>query len=153
MVEIKRTLFPPRPFHLQRASVHIIPEHVVLHKGLYPSVAYSSVDPSERAFASYIALLVSQSLASDIPLALAWMRALDVRPSRSTIALALVSWREVSASAPLLETWSRGSSSSDYTKLVDWVLDWVGEENMPSNEAIGKAVRRVSFLRRGSVSW
>ncbi|ETW79781.1 hypothetical protein HETIRDRAFT_435112 [Heterobasidion irregulare TC 32-1] len=153
MVEIKRTLFPPHPSHFQHASVHIIPEHAVLHKGLYPSVAYSSVDPSERAFVSYIALLVSQSLASDIPLALAWMRALDVHPSRSTIALALVSWREVSASAPLLETWSRGSSSSEYTKLVDWVLDWVGEENMPSNEAIGKAVRRVSFLRRGSVSW
>jgi len=82
---------------------------------------------------NYITLLgVSGSgRAAEIPLVLAWMKELRIQPSNSTIAVALVFWAELSVQAPLVEKWTGGPENNEYSKLVDWIGDWVGERRLP----------------------
>jgi pentatricopeptide repeat protein len=106
---------------------------------------YPQIFPEDATFFVYIQLLGIQSLASEIPLALAWMRDLEIVPSTDTLAIALVFWAEVSLHAPLIE--SLVGESSEYTKLVRWIRDWVGDEKVPKAEDIRHWLRVVSTIR------
>ncbi|EIM84398.1 uncharacterized protein STEHIDRAFT_82319 [Stereum hirsutum FP-91666 SS1] len=138
--------------------------------------SHPSILPSARAFNAYILLLGSFELASEIPLALAWMRELDVTPTKRTIALALVYWSEISLRAPLIEAFSAsnggltgsGSASilgvggvgvggigvggrraaSPYGVLLVWLEGWLGSKRMPGDREFGAALREVDRLRR-----
>jgi len=70
---------------------------------------------------------------------------LRVRPSCDTLATALVYWAEVSMDAPLIEYWKGGTG--EYSRLVRWMRNWVGEDKMPTAAHIGVHIRRVDFFR------
>ena len=87
---------------------------------------------------------------------LAWVRALGAPPSVCTLAYALVFWAEESIGPPLLERlrsfrncrW--GYDGGEYVRLVRWMEDWVGADNVLDEAAVGEAMRRVDAIRQRS---
>jgi len=126
---------------------------------IHPRGAYPSFAPHDGTFHSAILLLGIARAASEIPRMLAWMRALGITPEPRTLAYALVFWAEVSIGAPLLE-WLRSrrvashivgdGGQGEYVRLVRWMAEWVGAENVPDEAAVGEAMRAVDAKRRGS---
>ncbi|OBZ74949.1 hypothetical protein A0H81_05431 [Grifola frondosa] len=108
---------------------------------------YPRIVPSDITFRAYIDLLAEEELIPLIPLVLAWMQRLHIRPSRSTLATALVYWVEVSTDAPLVQKMKGGPLRSPYMKLRRWMSRWVGHHNMPMGEDIQVALRRIRFFR------
>jgi hypothetical protein len=94
----------------------------------YPQIAIDNAN----CF-NYITLLgvYGGRRAAEIPLVLAWMKELKILPGESTIAVALVFWAEMGVQAPLVEKWSGGPENNEYSKLVDWIRDWIGEKRLP----------------------
>jgi hypothetical protein len=78
------------------------------------------------------------------------MRALGIMPRVCLLAYALVFWAQVSIDAPLLERLrvSGGYGGGEYVRLVRWMEEWVGVENVPDEAAIGEAMRKVDDMRR-----
>ena len=95
----------------------------------------ASIIPNEKMFAAYIALLGSQNCSSDIPVTLAWMRELDIRPTKVTLARALALWSEVSLRGPLEEPFAP-EGTREYQKLVKWLKEWLGEKGMVSESRV-----------------
>jgi hypothetical protein len=123
-------------------SVPLLPIHP---RGAYPSFA-----PDDATFRSSVLLLGTARCARQIPLILAWMRALGITPRTRTLAYALLFWAEVSIGSPLLERlqrWRR-EDGGEYVRLVRWMEEWVGAENVPDEAAIGEAMRKVDVMRR-----
>ena len=85
--------------------------------------------------------------AAEIPLVLAWMKELCILPTESTIAVALVFWAELGVQAPLVEKWSGGPEKNEYSRLVDWIRDWVGNKKIPSPNMLYKWQRVVRKMR------
>ncbi|KAG1750340.1 uncharacterized protein EDB91DRAFT_1106745 [Suillus paluster] len=100
---------------------------------------YPSIVPTDLTFAAYIQLLGLTARASEISLALAWMRTLQIKPSRKTLSIALVFWAEE----------RRNKGESEYGRLVRWITEWVGEE-APTEEDVQKALRAVAKMRDSS---
>ncbi|KAG2039081.1 hypothetical protein BDR03DRAFT_264607 [Suillus americanus] len=119
--------------------------------GKKPYHPYLSIVPTDLTFSAYIQLLGLTARASEISLALAWMRALQIKPSRKTLSIALVFWAEVSLRGPLFEEWAerRNKGESEYGRLVRWMTEWVGEE-APTEWDIQKALRAVAKMRDNS---
>ena len=94
----------------------------------YPQIVVNSAN----CF-NYITLLgvCGGRKAAEIPLVLAWMKELNILPDDSTIAIALVFWAELGVQAPLVEKWSGGPENSEYSRLVNWIRDWVGKKRLP----------------------
>ncbi|KAH7882681.1 hypothetical protein F5I97DRAFT_1983970 [Phlebopus sp. FC_14] len=111
-----------------------------------------SVVPSESTFSVYIQLLGLSSRADEIPLALAWMRYLNITPSLKTLSIALVFWAEVSLRGPMFEEWAEKHGRSEYQKLERWIGEWVGESSRPTEGDIGKALVAVAKMRDSSFS-
>jgi len=78
---------------------------------------------------------------------LAWMKALGLQPSESTLAVSLVFWSEISVQAPLVEQWRGGPSKNEYARLVDWITDWVGIKRLPDDEVLRKWRHIVNRMR------
>ena len=118
---------------------------------IHPNSAYPSFAPDDATFLAAVLLLGTARCASQIPQTLAWMRALEIKPRKRTLAYALVFWAEVSIGAPLLEGLRArsGNENGEYVRFVRWMEDWVGIENVPDAEAVGEAMRRVDGMRRG----
>lgn len=116
---------------------------------IHPRGAYLSFAPDDATFLASVLLLGMARCAGQIPLMLAWMRALDIKPRRSTLAYALVFWAEVTIGAPLLEGLRlRGRhEDGEYVRFVRWMEEWVGLENVPDEAAVGEAMRRVDRMR------
>ena len=103
-------------------------------KSHYPQIAVSNAN----CF-NYITLLgVSGRRAAEIPLVLAWMKELHIQPSDSTLAVALVFWAELGVQAPLVEKLTGGPENNEFSKLVDWIRDWVGEGRLPHARTLYK---------------
>lgn len=122
-------------------NLPLLPIH---HNGAYPSFA-----PDEPTFHAAVLLLGIARGASHIPQVLAWMRALGIKPRMRMLSYALVFWAEVSIGAPLLERLPIGGrrEGGEYVRLVRWMEEWVGVENVPDEAAVGEAVRRVDDMR------
>ncbi|KAG2130388.1 hypothetical protein DEU56DRAFT_815783 [Suillus clintonianus] len=116
-----------------------------------PYQSYPSIVPTDSTFSAYIQLLGLTGRASEISLALAWMRALQIKPSRKTLSIALVFWAEVSLRGPMFEEWAerRNRRESEYGRLVMWMTEWVGEE-APTEWDVQKALRAVAKMRDSS---
>jgi hypothetical protein len=106
---------------------------------------YPQIYPTNAMFFAYIQLLGFQSLATEIPLALAWMRVLDIKPSRHTLSVALVFWAEVSLHGPLIE--KLVGERSEYLKLVRWIREWVGDKGAPNDKDIRRWLKHVARIR------
>jgi pentatricopeptide repeat protein len=109
--------------------------------------SYSSIVPSESAFCAYILLLGTSSYQHEIPLVLAWMRALRVHPRRRTLCFALIFWAEVSLRGPIFEEWAEKNERSEYGRLWRWIRDWVGDRNVPRDYMIAHFVKVVAQAR------
>jgi len=111
-------------------------------KSHYPSIVVTN----SNCF-NYITLLGVGGRAGEIPLVLAWMKALGIQPSDSTIAVALIFWAEVTVQAPLVEKWSGGPEKNQYAKLVEWLRAWVGERRLPHWRTLQKWQGIVNKMR------
>lgn len=140
--------FSTRKDHDAQPSIIIVDTYSPEKKPYYP---YPSIVPTDQTFSAYIQLLGSTARASEISLTLAWMRALQINPSRKTLSIALVFWAEVSLRGPLFEEWAarRNKGESEYGRLVRWMAEWVGEET-PTEWDIQKALRAVAKMRDSS---
>ncbi|KAG8963529.1 hypothetical protein FRC03_002886 [Tulasnella sp. 419] len=123
-------------------TIHDIPKPP--HSPLYPEISLS-----DRLFRSYIVLLGEHLLEDQIPLTLAWMRALGIKPNKWTVATALVYFKRATHDqvAPLDDRVRGDRITGEYRTLLDWVIVWLGKENMPSVQEIGKVEQRVSIKR------
>ncbi|KAI0062594.1 hypothetical protein BV25DRAFT_648856 [Artomyces pyxidatus] len=141
-LDLRRFLAPTLSAQLpQPAPLSLTPADRLGARGMHPEIF-----PTDATFRAYIVLLGCQRHAGEIPLAIAWMRALEVRPDVPTLALALVFWAEVSVGAPLVESWG---GRSEYGRLREWIMDWVGVDGAPTDKDIGDAMRAVHALRGG----
>lgn len=116
-----------------------------------PGCSFPNIVPTDVTFRAYIDLLATLNLTFEIPLALAWMRTLGIFPSKTTLAAALVHWAEVALDAPLIERLKGGPGSSPYTLLKSWMLDWVGDGNMPRSEEMTREMKRLAAFRDAGV--
>ncbi|KZT03306.1 uncharacterized protein LAESUDRAFT_373254 [Laetiporus sulphureus 93-53] len=109
-----------------------------------PSV-FSQIIPNDVFFRAYIELLAAESLIPHIPLVLAWMRRLNVKPSQRTVATVLVYWAEVGMDPPLFEHVLSGKSQ--YERLMDWLCEWVGPSHMPTDKDMDRSIMRLKKFR------
>jgi hypothetical protein len=116
---------------------------------IHPRGAYPSFSPDDATFRAEILLVGTTGTApTEIPLILAWMRALGLTPGTRTLAYALVFWAEMSRSSPLLERF-QNSGGGEYVTFVRWLEEWVGAGKLPDEKEVGEAVRRVEAMRQG----
>ncbi|KAF7978194.1 hypothetical protein HWV62_1408 [Athelia sp. TMB] len=104
---------------------------------------HASVVPSDATFQAYILLLGTSSYQHEVPLTLAWMRALQVKPSHRTLCFALIFWAEVSLRGPLFEDWADRNDRSEYGRLVKWMKEWVGEKRVPTDDMVAAYLKEV----------
>ncbi|OJA13969.1 hypothetical protein AZE42_03607 [Rhizopogon vesiculosus] len=151
LVELAKSIampFSTRKDRNDQPKTIAVDAHSPDKKPYYP---YPSIVPTDQSFAAYIQLLGLTARPSEIPLALAWMRALQIQPSRKTLSIALVFWAEVSLRGPLFEEWAdrRNKGESEYGRLVRWMVEWVGETT-PTDGDMQKALRAVARMRDSS---
>ena len=101
-----------RPF---AATLSIEPP---LHPSLYPT---------PRVFRAFIQLIGYHANTSSISRVLAWMRAIDSKPDRSTLVLALLYLGE------------GGYSDTKRRRIREWLIDWLGYEQVPLEEEVAEA--------------
>ncbi|KAK4703438.1 tRNA modification GTPase, partial [Phenoliferia sp. Uapishka_3] len=91
-------------------------------KTLSPDVLhFPQIHPSERMFRSFIQLLGYHSTSESIPLVLAWMRHLDIRPDHETLVLAVL---YIDEGAP---------TDSQRNRLREWLEEWLGSGTAPTD--------------------
>lgn len=93
---------------------------------------YPFIFPNERVFIALIRLIGFHSSAREIPLVLAWMKELEIQPSKDTIGLAMMYVGELGLRVKEMDKWK------------EWLVDWCGAELVWSDEDI-------AWLRRGGV--
>ena len=130
----RETVPPPAPATTPPASSAV------------PARPYAGIILDDLAFRAYIDVLASEAEIPQIPLALAWMRALGVRPSRDTLASALVYWAEVGMDAPLFEHF-RAGGASQYERLKRWMVEWVGAAAMPTDRDVAGNIHRYKLFK------
>ena len=108
---------------------------------------YPTIIPTNSMFFNYLTLLGVTGRANEVALTLAWMRSLGVQPSQATLGVALVLWAEVSVEAPWVEKWHGREENEEYTKLVDWCRDWVGESRLPHWKTLAKWQEVIRKMR------
>lgn len=124
-------------------------EKSAVSSGGLSSRPHPQISPDERTFHAYIELLGSQRRSSEIPLALAWMKELELVPRKETLCFALVLFAEVSLRGPLLETYG---DISEYKKLVAWLSNWLGSDKLPEDSHLRWAFRRLQADRGGMIN-
>ncbi|KAI0718476.1 hypothetical protein C8Q72DRAFT_891177 [Fomitopsis betulina] len=110
------------------------------------ALPYPGIILNDVVFRAFIDLLASEAQIPQIPLALAWMRTLGIRPSQGTLATALVYWAEVGMDAPLFEHF-RSSGASQYERLKRWMVEWVGPAAMPTDKHIAGHMHRYKLFK------
>ncbi|KIJ27253.1 hypothetical protein M422DRAFT_236175 [Sphaerobolus stellatus SS14] len=140
-----------RELKAQESLVHLSMERT--HK-------YPHLMPTQDTFRKYILLLGRVNRCSEIPEVLAWMKALDVVPSKGTLAIALAHWSQVASDAPIDEYWNERRSAphlvgrnferttvdGEYHKLVAWMVNWVGKDDVPQEAEILAAFTHIRKL-------
>ncbi|KAK2465167.1 hypothetical protein APHAL10511_002859 [Amanita phalloides] len=146
-IDTETSFVLPSPVPVQRQTAVFEPSLDLLNsrgRSRYPHII-----PTNDNFLQYIILLGLDQRAGDIPITLAWMRASGIRPDRATLAVALVFWSEVSVHAPLVESWTGGEGKSQFTRLVEWMHDWVGKEKMPTADNVSRWLHRSKRMKEG----
>ena len=88
---------------------------------------YPSLYPTPRVFRAFIQLIGYHSDTSTISRVLAWMRAINSKPDRSTLVLALLYLGE------------GGYSDAKRRRIREWLIDWLGHEQVPLEDEIAEA--------------
>ncbi|GAA5985655.1 hypothetical protein JCM11641_001464 [Rhodosporidiobolus odoratus] len=87
--------------------------------------------PTDPLFRSFVQLIGHHSHIRSIPLVLGWMKALQVRPSRWTLGLAMM---YVDGETAVTE--------KEKLRFRRWLLEWLGVEGVPDQ-------REIAWIRRG----
>ena len=117
----------PSSSAFQSLSTHPLPTSP------YP---YPSIIPDHRSFDAYIRLLCTHGLEAELPLTLAWMRELGIRPSQRSIRLALVRFETVGMSAPFDEVVLEPlfSSSSVDSSSKERINRWAARKGLHDDD-------------------
>lgn len=124
---------------------------------------YPHLVPGPRTFREYVLMLGRVQRSSEIPEVLAWMKALDVRPSRRTLSICLALWAEVGLGSPLDDVWieprhPQGREQSErvfegdmrygteHSKLMTWLEDWIGKDEVPGDVEVLDSLRYIHEL-------
>jgi hypothetical protein len=105
------------------------------------SSQYTHISLSARSFHSFILLLGRRNLVSEIPLALAWMRGIGIKPLQKTLMAALTHVSESEGPARLI-TVEEGEGNSTRHWLRDeevlrmWLEHWLGRKAVPSEDEV-----------------
>ncbi|KAH7103617.1 hypothetical protein BKA62DRAFT_768560 [Auriculariales sp. MPI-PUGE-AT-0066] len=135
----------------QKAAAHSLADDTITSAEL-TEPAFPNIIPNADVFHRYISMLGQCGRAAEIAHALAWMRQLNILPTTSTLAMALVYWRTVTDDAPAVEIYkdvvgvqteqeneeaaaSMNFYGSEYVKLVRWLHEWVSDR-MPSDAVL-----------------
>lgn len=89
---------------------------------------FTHIVPSATTFQSYIGMLGYFNLAHEIPLALAWMKELGIRPKWNTMSMALTYVGEVEGPRRRLSGWDKDGSARlvrDEEVLRRWLCEWL----------------------------
>jgi hypothetical protein len=125
---------------------------------------YPHLMPSARIFREYIVMLGRVHRSSEIPEVLAWMKALNLLPSRRCLSLSLALWSQVGLDSLADDVWGvampghhsrtglKPSSlghqrhGGEHDKLLVWLETWVGENNVPEESEVLDAFRYLQEL-------
>jgi hypothetical protein len=135
-------------------------ENLYWHSSIGSKGRYPQLIPTQGAFKQYIMLLGRVRRSSEIPEVMAWMKALDIRPTQLTVAVALSLWSHVALDSPIDDTWNelqsrqawnasspwRRTHGGEYGKLIAWLTDWLGEHEIPSDEKILEVSKEVDAI-------
>ncbi|KZT53172.1 hypothetical protein CALCODRAFT_415973, partial [Calocera cornea HHB12733] len=129
--------FPGGSFAIQRASraLHKFFSHLLLQGDLPVNSRWPDLYPDSFMFGAYISLLGRQNMIEEIPLALAWMRTLNIKPHRRLLTLALMFYHDIGAPPPMLDRLVN-QHGGDYEKLRLWIEEWVGPRATPQPEEV-----------------
>lgn len=129
---LKRKLLPSLSPSSATPTTTLRPRPFAATLGLATGIApqYPQIYPTPRVFLSLIQLLGYHSTPHAVIPILAWMKALDSKPTRRALALAMLYWGEA------------GGSDRDRENLQQWLANWLGEDSVPREEEIAR-------LRRG----
>jgi len=108
---------------------------------------YTHLVPSASTFQSYISLLGYYHLPQEIPRALAWMKALDIKPKKQTMITALMYIEDTEGPRRLFSDWDDSASRllGDGDVLRKWLKDWLGR-GVPTETEVAVYVRE--YMRR-----
>jgi hypothetical protein len=96
------------------------------------SIPYPHLVPTASNMHVFIALLGYFGMASEIPLAMRYMKELDITPARKTLCLAMWTYEE------------SGVYASHIRHFHSWLRDWLGNAALPEDEEVG-AFRRQQW--------
>ncbi|KAK0189585.1 hypothetical protein F5146DRAFT_982133 [Armillaria mellea] len=93
-----------------------------------PGTGLVNVSVTSQNCYDYLLLLGLSGKEEEIPYVLGWMKGLGIKPTRDTVAMALVFWAEACGLEP----------ESPWKKLVKWLREWLGDEFMPDTRKLVK---------------
>ncbi|KAK0447880.1 uncharacterized protein EV420DRAFT_1767462 [Desarmillaria tabescens] len=93
-----------------------------------PGTRMVNVSVTSQNCYDYLLLLGLAGKEEEIPYVLGWMKELGIKPTRDTVAMALVFWAEACGLEP----------ESPWKKLVKWLRGWLGDEFMPDTRKLVK---------------
>ncbi|CAE6347344.1 unnamed protein product [Rhizoctonia solani] len=166
-------LFIPVPLSVRhrttddRAGVQFHPSP--LHPS--PTPSYPHACPTRRAWTAYLSMIDT----NEVPGALGWMRSADeflrirptpvdtpldlFRPERAAIIDVLIRWEDaiLSGEIPIERAWQEikervTDGVGEEGALRSWLIDWLGDEYVPSRSDVAKARIRMKEAMAGSLS-
>lgn len=114
------------------------------------SSRYAHILPNESTFDAFTKLLGRHGIINEIPIALAWMKALNITPKRTTLCMALLQLdsasgpsrprRVVNHDGQMEWLWLR-----DDQLLARWLREWLGQDGVPDDDEVARY--RVEKMR------
>nr|KIR49733.1 hypothetical protein I312_00823 [Cryptococcus bacillisporus CA1280] len=127
-LHIPRHVSPNKPRELNQDS---LPD---------PNARYTHIIPTASTFHSYISLLGYYNYPHEIPVALAWMKALTIVPTWFTMRLALMHICEAEGPRRWVRGWSKegkGRLVRDEEIMRRWLEEWLVQEDGGGNGRLG----------------
>ncbi|KAL7423080.1 hypothetical protein Q5752_002379 [Cryptotrichosporon argae] len=107
-----------------------------------------SLVPTPSTFQAYISLLAHLHLEAEIPTALAWARHIGVTPTRKCLTTALLAVDR--AEGPRTRLAAHGSRVvllRDDEVLRRWLVEWLGDQQVPAEEEVAALSREIMARR------
>lgn len=105
-----------------------------------PNARYTHIIPTASTFHSYISLLGYYNYPHEIPVALAWMKALSIVPTWFTMRLALMHICEAEGPRRWVRGWGKegkGRLVRDEEIMRRWLEEWLLQEDSGGNGRLG----------------